>query len=291
MRAVAVNPQAHWRARLNLEFRSLGERTVLVGRRHSGPLRVQKPFYPEAEVCHVYVLHPPGGVVGGDELHTEVLVGSGAALLTTPAATKVYRSARHHSVIEQRLQVRAGGSLEWLPQGTLLFGGSRLRQRSVIELSSEAGFCAWEINALGRPHSGDHYATGECEQAVDIRIDGTPVLIERQTWRARDAVMSAPWGLQGKTAIGSMYAYPADADTLARAREVIATISAAAVVDAAVVDAAVIDAAATLVDGVLVVRALADDAVGLQQLMAAVWSSVRPLVIGRPACPPRIWAT
>jgi urease accessory protein len=187
----------------------------------------------------------------------------------------VYRSAVHTSVIEQRFRVSAGGTLEWLPQGTLLFGGSRLRQRSVIELASESAFCAWEITSLGRPHSGDAYASGQFEQSVDIFIDAEPVLIERQTWRAGDPLLSAPWGLHGHIALGSLYAYPADADTLARARN--ATVRS--------------NIGATVLDGVLVVRALADDAVSLQHALTEIWSSIRPLVIGRRPSPPRIWAT
>ena len=90
---------AGWVARLALRFEQRAGRTVLAHRSHEGPLAVQKPFYPEGDVCHVYLLHPPGGVVGGDRLTIEIEVASDAhAVITTPAAGKFYRSAAVESV-------------------------------------------------------------------------------------------------------------------------------------------------------------------------------------------------
>src|SRR5262245_10241542 len=85
--------RAGWEASLDLKFAARGARTVLARRASVGPLVVQRPFYPEGGVAHVYLVHPPGGVVGGDQLRLSVLAEEGAhALLTTPAATKFYRS-------------------------------------------------------------------------------------------------------------------------------------------------------------------------------------------------------
>ncbi len=61
------NPQTEntgWKANLSLEFKATALRTVISKREHKGPLAIQRPFYPEDDVCHVYLLHPPGGVVG-----------------------------------------------------------------------------------------------------------------------------------------------------------------------------------------------------------------------------------
>ncbi|MGB5651682.1 MAG: urease accessory protein UreD, partial [Sedimenticolaceae bacterium] len=79
---------------MRLGFRAGPDSTVLAERQRHGPLAVQRPFYPEGGVCHVYLLHPPGGVVGGDVLGIDVKLAQGAqALITTPGATKFYRSA------------------------------------------------------------------------------------------------------------------------------------------------------------------------------------------------------
>lgn len=128
-----------WAAGLSLGFEARNEAseqeeqrpiTRLVRRKHHGPLRVQRPFYPEGRhgCCHVYLLHPPGGLVSGDELRIEASVGEGAhALLTTPAAAKLYKADSHGVAWGQhtRLQVAQNGILEYLPQETLAFDGSR----------------------------------------------------------------------------------------------------------------------------------------------------------------------
>ena len=282
---------APWRARLDLAFREIeapgvggateaGRKTVLARREHAGPILVQRPFHPGDGACHVYLLHPPGGVARGDRIDVRVRAGPGArALLTTPAATKVYRSAER-SVLTQRLEVSAGASLEWLPQETILYGGSRVTVRTEVRLARAARFASWEIVALGRPASGDGYASGEARFGTDISVGGEPSLIERQRWRrgvgSEDPVLRAAWGLAGRRVLAAFHAYPADDDVLDRARTLLPQNRMCA---------------ATLIDGLLVVRALADDASAARSRLVEVWSALRPLVTGLPPHPPRIWAT
>src|SRR5258705_12581631 len=115
---IARSDGGRWRAELGLRVERRGTASLLAHVRHEGPLRVQRPFYPEGPgVCHVCLLHPPGGIVPGDELHVDVGVGAGAAaLVTTPAATKVYRSDHRRATQRHVLWVARGASLEWLPQ-------------------------------------------------------------------------------------------------------------------------------------------------------------------------------
>ncbi|MFZ5506601.1 MAG: urease accessory protein UreD, partial [Pseudomonadota bacterium] len=112
---------AGWQARIALGYRALDGRTVLARREHSGPLRVQKPLYPEGDaVCHTLLLHPPGGIAGGDALQVELDAGPGThALITTPGATKWYRSAGPQARSDLHLRVGAGAVVEWLPQDAI----------------------------------------------------------------------------------------------------------------------------------------------------------------------------
>src|SRR6202163_1691202 len=162
-----------WQARLELQFEAAEARTRLAHRRHHGPLLIQRVFYPEppldagalaAEPCHVYVLHPPGGVVSGDELQLEVDVQAQAhALLTTPAAGKFYRRSRHSAGEQGGSDARVarltqplpvdGGILEWLPQENIYFPETAVQLRTLVRLQAGARFIGWEIGWLGVPAS------------------------------------------------------------------------------------------------------------------------------------------
>ena len=265
-----------WAARLGLRYEPLdadGSRSLMRRLHQSGPLTVQKPFYPEGPVCHTYLLHPPGGIVGGDGLTLELGVAQGAgALLTTPAATKVYRSAGASSQVIQSFDVAAGGALEWLPSDTILFGGSRHRLQTRVNLAGDAVFFGWEVVSLGRPAAGDDYALGDFGSRMTITRDGTPLLVEGQRWDNAD---DARWQLAGHRVFGAVYIHPGEPDLTELARSAL---------DAGPV-------AASLVDDVLVIRALGDDPVRIRQTFERIWAACRPLLAGLPACAPRIWAT
>ena len=131
---------ASWKASLSLGFRNIDRKTVLAERRSDGPLVVQKALYPEGpERCHAIVVHPPGGIAGGDELALEVRTEREAnALLTTPGAAKWYRSAGAWA--KQRLQFEVEGSLEWLPRETIVFDGALADLRCDIALKEGARY-------------------------------------------------------------------------------------------------------------------------------------------------------
>ena len=187
-----------WDAKLSLRFASRGDRTEIVERRHHGPLRIQRPFYPEPSgTCHVYVLHPPGGVVGGDQLALDVSVDAGAhALLTTPAATKLYRSAGARAGVRQTLRVARGARLEWLPHETIAFSAAHAELMTRVELAAGARFLGWEMLCLGRPASDERFDRGEVRQSIEIEIGGKPAYCERGSYAAGDEVLSAAWGLR-----------------------------------------------------------------------------------------------
>ncbi|MHB8474433.1 MAG: urease accessory protein UreD [Gammaproteobacteria bacterium] len=272
---------AGWQATLQLAFAPQGARSVLARRQHSGPLQVQRPFYPEgAAVCHVYLLHPPGGVVGGDSLQIDVAVAGGAhALITTPAANKLYRSSGAEAHIEQRLKVDAGATLEWLPQETITFNAARAQLSTRVELTGDAGFIGWELLCLGRPASGERYSQGSLRSAFEIHRAGTPVWIERARYAGDDGALTASWGLRGHVVTGTLVCI------------------ANAPVDLAIIRAALMAhvgdglASATQLDGALVCRYLGDDIEAARRGFVAVWQTLRPLLLGRLASLPRIWAT
>jgi urease accessory protein len=281
MAAVETDALGAWRGALALRFARRGERTVVTHRRHEGPFCIQRPFYPGDGACHVYLLHPPGGLAAGDELVLDVDVEPGAAaLLTTPAATKFYRSDGAPSAQTQTLHVAAGASLEWLPLDAILFGGSRVRIATEISLDGNARFAGWEILSLGRPLSGDRYASGTLEQRTRIEIDGEPILVERLGWSAGDRLLAAPYGLSGFGVCGAVYVYSADDRLLALVRERLGAVTPFP-----------LHHGATLLGRLLVVRALGNDCEAIRGAFEQVWVGLRAAVIGAAPSSPRIWKT
>lgn len=278
MLAGMITQGAGWEAELQLGFARRGLRTVLSERRHRGPLTVQRPFYPEGHVCHTYVLHPPGGVVGGDHLSIQVKVaGLAHALITTPASTKFYRSAQAAAVQHQQLHVAQDAILEWLPQDTILFDACRVQTTTCVNLTGNAKFAGWEIVCQGRPASGEYFARGECRQRLEIYRDGRPLLLERTHLKGDSALQSAKWGLAGYPVMGTMLVSGASQAMLALAREVAS-------------DAQVLFGA-TLVQDALVCRYLGYQGMAAREHFTRVWSTIRPAWIGLASCPPRIWRT
>jgi urease accessory protein len=237
---------------------------------------VQRPFHPEGNTCHAYIVHPPGGVVGGDELQLEVeACESAQVLLTTPAATKFYRSAGRFA--QQRQTLRATNStIEWLPQETIFYPGSRVSSETRIHLDDRSAFIGWEIPCLGLPARNEPFDAGELRLNLELWRGETPLLIDRMRLAGDSPSRQAAWGLAGHEAIGTLLAYPADRAAVDLVRAV---------------DGRDVPFAVTLVDGVLVCRALAAQAEPVKQLFIAIWQQLRPHLLKRPAVLPRIWAT
>jgi urease accessory protein len=275
-----------WQARLALQFEASpgGTRTRLTRREHLGPLLVQRAFYPETAVpgtsdpCHVYVIHPPGGVASGDDLQLEVQVCAGAhALLTTPAAGKFYRcGAAGVARMRQTLQVESG-VLEWLPQENIFYPDAAVELRSIVRLSGAARFIGWEIGCLGLPASTRGLESGALQLHFELWQQGRPLLLERLNI-ARES-LAARWGLAGHVALGTALLFPAGASELELAR---------ASIDA---NCDELMLACTLVDTVLVCRATAARTDRLRQAFVRWWRAMRPAALAREAVAPRIWST
>jgi urease accessory protein len=271
-----------WTALLSLGFAADDGATRIARRHHRGPLVVQRAFFPEGPaVAHVYLLHPPGGMVAGDTLSVDVTVDAGAhALITTPAAGKAYRSGdQRQARLGQRLRVARGATLEWFPQETIVFDGAQVQLVTQIELEGDARFVGWEIVCLGRTAGGERLTHGFCQQHLELRRDGRPLVIDRTRLVGGGDLLAAPFGLGGQPVTGTMIIAPAVAATLEPIRALAAAVE---LPDRAAV---------TVVDGAMVCRYLGASGERARGYFAAAWSIVRPLLCDRPPCPPRIWMT
>jgi len=268
-----------WQAHLNLSFEHSGVRSVLQKSQHYGPLRVQRPFYPEGDLAHVYILHPPGGVVGGDQLDIKLNVCNKAQVLcTTPGSGKFYLSAGDWAYLNQTLKVKAASSLEWLPQENILFAGARLRSRTRIEVEDDGVFIGCDISCLGRPTSNEIFDHGAFDSRVEFYVNKQLLLVENLRVFDQQSLTAAT-GLRGNAVQATMFAFPCTEEHLELVRKKIADESVSNLL------------AATLFDGLLVVRALGADSQKLKQQFISIWQILRPSLLNRPACLPRIWAT
>lgn len=198
-----------WPASLSLVFEHRSNRTVLARCRHRGPLRVQRPLYPEA-ACHVYMLHPPGGVVGGDSLDIDVVAEAGAqALVTTPAAGKLYRSDRRWATLTQRCRVEDGAALEWFPHENIVFDNAWANVTTEVELAPGASFSGWDITCLGRPAAAEQFTRGACIQRLIVRRQGELLWMEHNRYEGGAARLQAPWGLGGCSVCATLVCIPA----------------------------------------------------------------------------------
>lgn len=241
---------------------------------------MQRPFYPEENgTAHVYILHPPGGVVGGDLLETRVEAGEGAqALVTTPAATKLYRSSGPRCDVHQTLTVREGAFLEWLPQETIVFSGAQAELSTIIFLEDEANFIGWELICLGRPASGDQFEAGSLTQRLEIWRGDEPLLVERLVVEAQGELIDAPWGLDGQRVVSTMVVTSSDEELVTSIRESLAS-----------VPTEFGRFACSALRGVISIRYLGASVPECWAGLSRVWETLRPILSGKSALAPRIW--
>lgn len=267
-----------WNASLSLRYLPQAGRTI-VERRHDGPLQVQKALYPEGDaVCHTIVVHPPGGIAGGDALAIDASCDAGAhALVTTPGATRWYKANGQRATQAIRLQVT--GRLEWLPQETIVFDQADVGSSIDIALNDDAAATiGWDVIVLGRTASGESLRAGAFTQTIRLQAGGELLWSERTRIAGGDALLHSPVGLGGHPVFGCLWAYgPSWTDDTIEALR------------AALPPAAAIT---RLAPRLLVGRAVGATTAAVRDALEAVWRLTRPRVFdGRSAVAPRIWST
>jgi len=270
-----------WQAHLQLAFERSEQRTLLARKQHSGPLVIQKVLYPEGHaVCHGIIVHPPGGVAGGDALTLAVQLAEGAnALLTTPGAAKWYKANGREASQLLKFDLAPGASLEWLPQENILFDGAMLDLSADINLAQDATYAGWEILCFGRQASKEQWQTGRLKQKLVIQRDGKMIWQERAFLSPASKVMNAMAGLGGNVVSGSFVVAAGllPADVLAGCREVTAD-------DGAKV-------AVTALPEVFSARYIGQASESARHYFEALWQILRPWYANRHAIRPRIWNT
>ena len=277
MTELASSPQ-NWEALLDLELRAGSDRTKLVPLRRYGPLAVQRPFYPEQECCHVYLLHPPGGVVGGDKIDLRLNIKAGAkALITTPGANKFYRSAADIAGVQQQFSVAAGSCLEFLPQENIYFPGAEVRSKTSIRVQPGGSVMLWEKHCFGRPANEEFFAEGLVISEIELLLEEKLIFTEKQSVDAEELRRSS--GFRNYPVSGSFLIYgPTLEDkTIENLRQLIPQDGLSGIT--------------RLQPELTIARYLGNSTADMDRYFVKLWELLRPLIMQREACHPRIWKT
>ena len=254
--------------------------------RHDGPLRVLASLYPEAPaVCHNVLVHPPGGVVGGDELHVDVELASGThALITTAGATRFYRSSGAPALQDVQARVASGARLEWLPLETIAYSGCLAENRMCFDLAPGAEMMGWDLLALGLPASDQGFERGSFTQRIELPGHW----LERGVVAAADRrLLDSPLGWAGRRVMATLW-FGAGSPLAGARREWFLD----AARELAQGHALSRSAGATAPhDAVVVLRVLAPRVEPAMQLLTQVWARWRDLAWALAACVPRVWRT
>jgi len=273
-----------WHARLNLDYSQENARSV-ARFLHEGPLRILQSLYPEGDgVCHNVLVHPPGGLVGGDSLQIQVSGAAGShGLVTTPGASRFYRSDGATASQAVHVRLASGARLEWLPLEAIYYSGCLAENRLVLDLAPGAEVLGWDVAAFGLPQAQQPFTLGHVQQHVELR----GAWLERGRIAAEDKrMLDGPLGLAGHRcmatlffAVGSDCPRPRRDLLLELARDVIKEHPLAA------------SAGATAPGPrVIVVRVLAPLVEPALQLLKAIRRAWRPALWDRPPTDPRGWA-
>lgn len=272
---------SRWDAHLRLMFAAREQHTRLIGREHFGPLAFQKVLYPEGKkVAHGLIIHPPGGVAGGDQLTLDFsLMENAHVLLTTPGATKWYKGAGRSASQLVQISQQGDSVLEWLPQENIVFDQSDVAMTTQVALDEQSVFSNWEIICLGRQASGESWQSGRFKQELSIERNKRLIWHDSTVLTPDSHVMDALAGLRQQTVFGNLViaAGSVPEDVVTACREVSVPSQALYGVSA--------------LPEIFTARYIGSCAQEARQYFETLWTHLRPWYGKLAANRPRIWAT
>lgn len=278
-------PFKSWLADLTLKFDAKNGRSYLAKNTHIGPLVIQKTLHPEGDaVCHGIIIHPPGGVAGGDVLKLNVhLLQNTQTLLTTPGAGKWYKA--NGFVASQHLQfnIALQGCLEWFPQENIIFNGADCQFSSLIELDGNACYAGWDILVFGRLAKGERWETGKLKQNLSIHRAGKLIWQEAINLDANHPFFTSPVGINTHV-VSASFVIAAEAlptDLLAKCQAI----------DIDLTKDKQAQFGISALPHIVSARYIGMSAQTARQYFESLWQLLRPWYAKRAVMRPRIWNT
>ena len=273
-----------WQARLQLDYSQQEPGRTVLHHQHDGPLRVFHSLYPEGPaICHNVIVHPPGGLVEGDTLTIQVDVAKGAhGLISTPGATRFYRSGGLPAIQQVRIRLAAGARLEWVPLETIAYPGCHGFNSLEAELEEGAEWIGWDVTALGLPGSGLAFERGCLQQRLSVE----GCWLEQGRLDAADTrLMDAPMGLAGHRCLGSLWLATGTPLSRQRREQLLEALQ-------RLLPDTLHPLAAGVTcpnDRVLVLRVLGPLVEPVMSLIQTAWGTLRQEAWDLPGAAPRIW--
>jgi urease accessory protein len=259
------------RGALSYEFERADARTILTRSSCTSPWHHFPPSYLDDSGCaYTWLVNPSGGLVGGDHVSVEAQLHDGThVLITSPSANRVYRSLSEPVLQEIRLSVGPEARLEWLPEVTIPFAGSRVRQSIHVDLAPGATVVLWDAMASGRVARKERWAFASVENEIRIRTPLGGSVVER--YRLVPGRLPESVGLVGSwDYVASLFVIgdAVKADVWKRLDVVLAVILEQR-------PGLVLGAVSTPATSGLAVKLVARSAPDLTEMLEALWAAVR----------------
>jgi urease accessory protein len=270
-----------WEGTVTLHYDRVGDKTRLAKVWHQAPLKVQRPFYPEAPgICHTILIHTAGGMVGGDRLiYHLTLAPQTHAVVTTAAASKIY--CAQDKITEQVIEIDIAEQayLEWLPQETIVFNQAKFKQSLKVNLGPKASWLGWDIYRFGRTARGERFVEGDWRSHTEVWRAGVPLWIDRQWLPASQQMIDHPHGLNQCSVVGTLawMGQEVDRDFVQQLRELWTNLGLEG------------EIGVTRVQQGFICRYRGQSTSEVRQWFTQVWNHVRFYASGQPACPVRVW--
>lgn len=288
-----------WLASLHLTFAKRSGISQLIKTTRKGPLNVQKAFYPEGNSCaHIYLLHPPAGIVSGDELNIQIDIGEHAhALITTPGANRFYRARTDQTIGDSKqlqwcqIKVDDEGVCENFPLETIVYEGADATNHLDIFLDSKAGYIGWDISCLGLPSSNQAFEQGRFTQLNRVFINDKLAFHDRINLNPQSDIAGHIAGLNKLSVFATMLAYAPrgrlqESDKANLVDDLRQSVSRLEHIESVNKKVSI-----TYIREMLVIRYLGDHAEECKAIFVHLWQIIRPVFIQKEASIPRIWLT
>jgi urease accessory protein len=290
-----TSPKYSWLANLSLEFTLTPGGTQLTRTKRNGPLTIQKAFYPEGRECaHIYLLHPPAGIVSGDELRINIEVNEKAhCLVTSPGANRFYRAREDLTIGDSKqiqhceLFINKMAKCENLPLETIIYEGANGFNTVDVHLKKDSNYLGWDMTCLGLPRSDQFYKNGSYTQLNRVYCEDKLIYHDKVGIKPNNKIYKHIAGLNNYSVFATFMAYSSIGKFTDLERKSLRTKLRDCMVEANAEHKFSISQIRQL----LIIRYLGEHAQECKTLFIQLWQILRPLYLNKEANIPRIWHT